>query len=62
MIKYALLFILVAFVVAEDAEIELDQGVLVLTDSNFETALESNQHILVEFCKYSLLNKWVCVV
>lgn len=33
-------------------EIKEDNGVLVLTKSNFKQALESNEHILVEFCEY----------
>lgn len=31
------------------AEIELDEGVLVLTEKNFDEAINSNQYILVEF-------------
>lgn len=35
------------------ADIEEDGGVLVLTDKNFDEALEEHTNILVEFCKSS---------
>ena len=38
-------------------EIEIEEDVLVLKESNFEKALNDNEHILVEFCKYTL---YVC--
>ena len=38
-------------------EIEVEEDVLVLKESNFEKALNDNEHILVEFCKYTL---YVC--
>lgn len=34
---------------AED--IKIDEGVLVLTKSNFQTAVTENEFVLVEFCK-----------
>lgn len=33
-------------------EIKLDEGVLVLTEQNFDQAITDNQYVLVEFCKY----------
>lgn len=37
-----------------DAEpkIDVENGVLVLTQANFEAAITDNEFILVEFCKY----------
>ena len=34
------------------AEISTEEGVLVLTNSNFDEAVNGNEFILVEFCKY----------
>lgn len=34
-----------------DAEIQTENGVLVLTQDNFQTAIKDNQYVLVEFCK-----------
>lgn len=33
-------------------EIKLDEGVLVLTEQNFDQAITDNKYVLVEFCKY----------
>ena len=38
---------------ASSDEIELEEEVLVLKDANFEKAITENEHILVEFCKYT---------
>lgn len=35
-----------------DKEIKTEDGVLVLTVDNFKKAIEDNEFILVEFCKY----------
>lgn len=35
-----------------EEEIKLDEGVLVLTEGNFDTAVTDNKYVLVEFCKY----------
>lgn len=34
-----------------DEEIEYEDDVMVLTDSNFDAAVENNKYLLVEFCK-----------
>jgi hypothetical protein len=36
------------------AEIQVEEGVLVLTTENFDSAVAENQFVLVEFCKFSL--------
>ena len=41
----------VAFVAADDAQIQEEENVLVLTDKNFESALKAHEFVLVEFCK-----------
>lgn len=33
-------------------EIKIEDGVLVLNDDNFKSAVADNEYILVEFCKY----------
>ena len=33
------------------AEIETEENVLVLTNDNFQQALDDNQYLLVEFCE-----------
>lgn len=44
-------FFVVSVGVLAETEIKTDEGVLVLTKSNFKEAIESNEFILVEFCK-----------
>ena len=44
--------LLVAASVCAD-EIKSEDGVLVLTVDNFDSAIKSNEFVLVEFCKYN---------
>lgn len=49
------LLILALAVLAHSDEIKKDRGVLVLEKDTFQTAVTDNKHVLVEFCKYSML-------
>lgn len=47
----ALALLLLSAVAFAVADIEEDEGVLVLTTANFDEALEKHKLLLVEFCK-----------
>lgn len=36
---------------ATESEVELEDGVLVLTEDNFDSVVQDNEFVLVEFCK-----------
>ena len=40
---------------ANAGEIKKDRGVLVLEKDNFQEAITSNKHILVEFCEFAFI-------
>jgi len=42
-------------------EIKTDEGVLVLTKGNYESAIKDNEFVLVEFCKFSIINICICL-
>lgn len=52
MIVNCLLVLTLSSVLISADEIKTDEGVLVLTKDNFKQAIEENEFILVEFCKY----------
>lgn len=37
------------------AEIQVEEGVLVVTVDNFESVIAENDFVLVEFCKFTLI-------
>ena len=57
-LRFALLAVLSVVVATE--EITKDEGVLVLKKTNFNQALEENEFVLVEFCKFHEIF-WLCL-
>lgn len=49
--KSIYLALAVLLAAAVSAEIAVEEGVLVLTTDNFESAISDNEFVLVEFCK-----------
>ena len=53
--KYCFLVsLLVVGSYSSESEFKLDEGVLVLSKADFPKAIESVEHLLVEFCKFHL--------
>ncbi len=65
--RRACVFVLALFGLCLAAEIEVEENVLVLTDDNFNEAIESNAYVLVEFCtlqsvRYLRFTLFVCAI
>lgn len=54
--KLVFSLVILLFVNFISAEIKEDEGVLVLTTSNFEEAIKNNEYVLVEFCEYKFVH------
>lgn len=52
---YLFVISLCAFGAKTDDDFQLDDGVLVLSKSDFQKAVDSIPYLLVEFCKYILV-------
>lgn len=50
------LFSLAVVAFCAEAEVTIEDGVLVLTDDNFKSVVTDNEFVLVEFCKYIYQN------
>ena len=51
---FVLAAVLMSLAMANDDEkpqVEIEDGVLVLTDKNFDSVVKDNEFVLVEFCK-----------
>ena len=55
-----LLFVAALAALSGAVEIEEDEGVLVLTNENFQQAIDENEFILVEFCESCLHSSHHC--
>lgn len=54
MIGYLLFTLLLASSYADSgakSDVQVEDGVLVLTAENFDSVIEDNEYVLVEFCK-----------
>lgn len=49
----SVIFLIYALNNAGASDIKAEEGVLVLTSDNFQSAISDNEFILVEFCKYN---------
>lgn len=50
----ALLLALAGLLAVQAAEVEIEEGVLVVTTDNFKQVVEENEFVLIEFCKLEL--------
>jgi hypothetical protein len=59
MMFFSLLIFLSIYLLISHAAIEEEEGVLVLTDSNFDEAIQSNNFILVEVISIKFISYYV---
>jgi hypothetical protein len=59
MMFFSLLIFLSVYLLISHAAIEEEEGVLVLTDSNFDEAIQSNNFILVEVISIKFISYYV---
>ena len=59
---FLLLFTIFSCISAQSApEVKEEEDVMILTKENFEHVITSNQHVLIEFCKYFIFSLF-CLV
>lgn len=51
-----ILFVTALCVMGSLAEIDTEDGIMVITEDNFEEAIDENPYIAIEFCKYFFFN------
>lgn len=57
MYSATLLLALAGLLAVQAAEVEVEEGVLVVTNENFKQVVEENEFVLVEFCKLRVMGE-----